>query len=169
MHVEVLFDPLLPWPAVVAFAAAAAALLARKLVARHPGAALRFLLVFALLGAIANPSLKREIRESRDDVVVIVEDRSASMEVGGRTVDLELAAAQLKEDIEALGRIEVEMAVFRNGGEAEGSAIFAALTGALAGIDRTRPCRGDPDHRWSNPRFPAAGWLPVPAACPDCR
>ncbi len=138
MHVEILFDPLLPWPAIAAFAAAAAVLLARKLGARHPGAALRLLLVLSLLGAIANPSLKREVRESRDDIVVLVEDRSASMEVGARTADLELAAAELKEEIEALGRIEVERAVFRNGGGAKGSAIFAALAEALAGIDRTR-------------------------------
>ena len=138
MHFEVLFDPLLPWPAILAIGAAAAVLLARRLGARHPGAALRLLLVLALLGAIANPSLKREIRESRDDVVVVVEDRSGSMQVGARTADLESAAAELVEDIEALGRIKVERAVFRNGREAEGSAIFATLAEALAGIDRAR-------------------------------
>ena len=138
MHLEVLFDPLLPWLAILVLAAIAAVLLTRGLLVRHPGVILRLLVLLVLLGAIANPSLKQEIREYHDDIVLVLEDRSASMEIGERTAEAEFAVAELKKGIEALGDIEIKEAVFRNGRDAEDSSIFTALSEALADLDRSR-------------------------------
>ena len=136
MQFGILFDPLLPLPATAALASVSAALLARNFAAKRSGAALRLLALAALLLGLANPSLKREIREPLEDIIVILEDRSDSMKIGGRDNAAAAAAAELQSRLEGLGGFEIRNAIVPNGDG--GTEAFAALSESLAGADRDR-------------------------------
>ncbi len=140
MHLAVLIDPLLPWPAILVLAAAAAALMAHKAFSRHPGVLLRSVVLLVLMGALVNPSLNREIREYHDDIVVVVEDRSTSQEIGGRIGELETAVSEVGAGIERHGGVDIETVEFRNaaGSGRDGTTVFTALAEVLAGLDRSR-------------------------------
>ena len=101
MNAELDFAPLLPMEALAALAALSLAAVVLCLWRGAPGWALRALAALALLTALANPSLRQELRDPLPDVAIVVTDASASNAIDGRA-----AQTQGTEDGAALrGRV----------------------------------------------------------------
>ncbi len=101
--------------------------------ARSPRQLWPRLLIAALAALIvANPVTRNEIREPSDDIALILEDRSGSMDIGGRTSEVEAAVAALRRTTDG---IDWRVAQIR---EEPGAATMmgAAADAALAGISR---------------------------------
>ncbi len=81
---SIVFDPLLPWPVLAALAALALAGVALALWRGLAGWALRGLAALVLLAALAGPVYQVEDRAPLTDIVVMLEDDSASQSPGDR-------------------------------------------------------------------------------------
>ncbi|TNC74928.1 hypothetical protein [Rubellimicrobium roseum] len=129
---QIVFDPLLPWPAiwiaVILFDVAVILAAFRRL----SGWWLRGLAGIALLLALLNPSLQDEEREPLTDIVVAVVDESASQRVSDRAEQSAQALAHL--EAEVAGRENTELRVVRVGDDEGdgGSLVLGALAEALA-------------------------------------
>jgi hypothetical protein len=130
---SIAFAPPLPFPAMVALALAALALVALT-AWRRPGAALlRALACALLLVALAGPSLVRENRRPLKDVVALVLDRSESNQIGERPSQTQAAGAELAKRLAALDNVEVRtVETPRSDPDNRGTQLFAALHSALA-------------------------------------
>ena len=134
----VIFDPLLPWPAIAALAAAAAALVALALARRLSGWWLRGLSAAALLGALANPSLQEEDRTPLTDIVIAVVDESSSQRIGDRAAQSAEALAAVEAEVAAIGNTELRVVRVPDAAGDGGSPVMTALAEALAGEPRAR-------------------------------
>ncbi len=134
--VALAFEPHLPWPVLAALAGLVLLATLYGLVRRARGTGLRLLFAALLLAALANPVLRREERAPLDDVVVLALDRSPSQRSTGRLGQVEEAAAQLRERLATLGRIEIKEIELRGG--PEGTRLLAPLDEALGQLDRAR-------------------------------
>jgi hypothetical protein len=133
------FSPLLPWPilGVIALVAAVFALL--NLAARLRGALLRGLALALFVLALANPSVSREEREILPNVVAMVVDRSASQSLGERTAETNAARDALVERFKGLKNVELRVVeAGADGTETDGTALFGALSSALADVPPER-------------------------------
>ena len=94
--------PLVPlW--LVALAALVALLVAGFALWRGmAGWVLRGLALAALAAALAGPQMLRTERQALDDIVILVDDRSASQELGTRTAQTDAALARLEGQLAAL-------------------------------------------------------------------
>ena len=81
---EIVFDPLLPWPVIWALGAVALASVALALWRGMPGWALRFFAGLVLVAALTQPSFQEEDRAPLSDIVLLLEDQSASQRLGDR-------------------------------------------------------------------------------------
>ena len=96
MNAALDLSPILPLWALAALAAVSAVTVALALWRGSPGWALRGLAALALLAALAEPVLRRELRDPLPDVAVVVIDESASNAIDGRdetTAEMEAALA----------------------------------------------------------------------------
>jgi hypothetical protein len=133
------FAPLLPWPAIVALALVAAVLALANLAARLRGAVLRALALALFVVALMNPTVSREERDTLPNVVAVVTDRSASQSLADRTQQTEAVRAALAERLKGLGDTEVRMIeAGANGTDADGTALFGALSNGLADVPPDR-------------------------------
>lgn len=144
MNAELDFAPLLPPSLLIGLAvlSLAAVILCAVLGAR--GWALRGLAALALLAAIANPALRRELRDPIPDVAILVVDDSASNLIDGRDVQTAEAEAALTEALTRLGAdpaAPMDVRVVRTAPRAEGVAgadqgtrMLSALEGAAAEV-----------------------------------
>lgn len=82
---SIVFDPLLPWMFIAVLAALAAFGIALALWRGLQGWALRALAALVVLGALAQPSYQVEDRAPLSNIVLIVEDKSASQSLGDRS------------------------------------------------------------------------------------
>ena len=89
--VSVAFDPLLPWPVLIALGAAGLVLVLLGLRGRARGLLWRFLSVVVVLAALANPALIEEQRKPIADVALVVTDDSDSMAIGDRHTQVQAA------------------------------------------------------------------------------
>ncbi len=135
---QMVFDPLLPWPAIWAVAAAAAALVAFALWRGLPGWWLRGLSAVALLAAIAQPSIQTEERRGLSDIVILIIDESASQMIADRAEQTAAAVARIEAEIAALPGTELRKVVVTDGAEDGGTLALTALAQALAEEPRTR-------------------------------
>ncbi|MGY6532913.1 hypothetical protein [Glycocaulis sp.] len=90
----------------------------------------------ALIAALANPALVREIREPLSDILLVVRDTSPSMEVGNREENARNAAAHLERFAEAddgLELVEVD-----GGSSPDGTRLIETMRAGLADIPRNR-------------------------------
>ena len=94
--VSVAFDPLLPWPVLIALGAVGLVLVLLGLRARARGTLWRWLAVIVVLAALANPSLIEEQRKPIADVALVVTDDSDSMAIGDRRTQVQAAREALK-------------------------------------------------------------------------
>ncbi|SOD96082.1 hypothetical protein [Caenispirillum bisanense] len=134
---DIVFAPVIPWPALAALAAVGLVLFLWGLVRRARGTLVRAIPVAALLAAVANPQVVQEDRRPLPDVAVVVVDESLSQRVGDRESQTALAVQQLTERLQ--GDESLEVRVERVGSTLEsGTRLFEALSRATADVPRRR-------------------------------
>lgn len=109
--VSVAFDPLLPWPVLIALAAVGLVLVLLGLRARARGLLWRSLAVVVVLAALANPALIEEQRKPIADIALVVTDDSDSMAIGDRHTQAQAAREALKKKLSQQEGLEVREAV----------------------------------------------------------
>ncbi len=134
----VIFDPLIPWPflAVVAVVALGGVVLA--LWRGLSGWALRALAAWVILGALSGPVYQVEDRAPLTDIVLMIEDESASQTLSDRAEQTAQAANDLATEIEARDNTELRRIQVGDGDGDEGTQVMAALNAALAEEPRAR-------------------------------
>jgi len=120
------------WAAVVAAVLLVTALLFR----RTRGAVLRAVALAALIGALANPTLRQEERESLSNIAIVVTDESTSQTIGGRPEQTATIRADLEAKLARIPGLEVKwISSSKPTGEgASGTNLFADLNRALANV-----------------------------------
>ena len=134
----VVFDPLLPVWLIAALGALALAGLALAIWRRLAGRALRALAIVVLLGALSGPAYRQEERTPLSDIVLLVEDRSASQSLAARAEDTETAAGTLAARLDARENTEVRRVTVGDAPDNGGSRVMSALAEAMAELPRGR-------------------------------
>ncbi|KUF10634.1 glutamine amidotransferase [Pseudoponticoccus marisrubri] len=135
---QIVFDPLLPWAAIVVLAVLALSGVALALWRGLSGWALRGLAAVVLIGALAQPSFQQEERATLNDIVLMLVDESASQRLAERAGVTSAAADQLESTLAARPNTEIRRIPV---GDAEGDAgtqLMTALSNALAEEPRGR-------------------------------
>lgn len=136
--VSLSFAPLLPWPVIAALMALAAAMLAVSLWRGLRGWALRGFAAAVLIAAIAQPALQREDRQPLSDIVILLEDRTASNRLDARGAQTAAAADALAASLAARPNTEVRRIDLPDAAGNAGTELGAALAEALAAEPRAR-------------------------------
>ena len=124
------FDPALPWPLIAGVAALALLGAVWALWRGLPGWVLRGLAGIAAAVALAGPVIERGVRQSLSDIVILIDDRSASQGLPGRGAQADAAVAQLSAQLSALPGGELRRVTV--GDDADGTLLGTAMTRALA-------------------------------------
>ncbi|MBO9099072.1 MULTISPECIES: hypothetical protein [unclassified Rhizobium] len=134
------FQPFLPWPVIIVFAAVVAVIAAFAIWRRLRGAWLRALAALALLVALANPLLMQEDRDRLSTIVPVIIDRSQSQLTPERIKMTNDALAQLKDRLAAFPRIEPRYVEAKDTAETDAPAtrLFSALAGAIGDVPPAR-------------------------------
>ncbi|MGJ8603137.1 MAG: glutamine amidotransferase [Marivita sp.] len=135
---SIVFDPLLPWIFIAVLAALATIGIALALVRGLQGWALRALAALVVLAALAQPSYQIEDRAPLSDIVLIVEDQSASQSLGDRLGDTTNAAVALAAQLNARDNTEIRRIVVGDGDGDTGTLLMSAVSDALAEEPRGR-------------------------------
>ncbi|MFP4237783.1 MAG: hypothetical protein ACLFRZ_00640 [Rhodosalinus sp.] len=135
---NILFDPLVPlW----LIAAGGAAVLVAVILAAWRGLsgwALRGLAGLVILAALAQPSWQQEDRAPLSDIVLLVEDRTASQRLAERAATTAEAAEALAQEIASRPGTEVRRVTVPDGEGDEGTLLMTAVSEALAREPRAR-------------------------------
>ncbi len=134
----VVFDPLLPVWLIAALGALALAGLGLAIWRGLAGRALRALAMVVLLGALSGPAYRQEERTPLSDIVLLVEDRSASQSLAARAEDTETAAGTLAARLDARENTEVRRVTVDDAPDNGGSRVMSALAEAMAELPRGR-------------------------------
>ncbi len=134
----VIFDPIIPWPVLAVVASVAAAGIVLALWRGLSGWALRGLAALVMIAALAGPVYQIEDRAPLTDIVLMIEDESASQTLSDRPDQTAIAAEALAETIAARENTELRRVQVGDGDGDEGTRIMAAVTGALAEEPRAR-------------------------------
>lgn len=135
---SLVFAPLLAWPLLAGAAALVLALLGLALWRGLKGWALRALAAAVLLAALAQPSLQQAETTPLSDIVVLLDDRSASQGLAPRPGQTSEAVARLSAAVAALPNTELRRVTLPDGTANEGTRLGAALAEALAAEPRGR-------------------------------
>ena len=135
---SVIFDPLIPWPVLVVIGSIALAATVLALWRGLSGWALRGLAALVLLAALAGPVYQIEDRAPLTDIVLMIEDESASQTLSDRAEQTAQAAEALTAEIEARDNTELRRITVGDGDGDEGTQVMAALNAALAEEPRAR-------------------------------
>ncbi|MCR9109542.1 hypothetical protein [Marivita sp. XM-24bin2] len=135
---SIVFDPLLPWMFIAVLAALAALGVALALWRGLQGWALRALAALVVLAALAQPSYQIEDRAPLSNIVLIVEDKSASQSLGDRLNDTTNAAVSLAAQLNARDNTEIRRIEVRDGEGDTGTLLMSAVSDALAEEPRGR-------------------------------
>lgn len=127
-----ILDPLLPVWLIAGLAALAAAGLALAIWRGLSGWAFRALAGLVLLAALLGPVYQQEDRTPLSDIVLIVEDQSASQRLGDRADATAQAAETLAARLEARENTEVRRVRVPDASENGGTLAMTALAQALA-------------------------------------
>ncbi len=130
------FDPLLPWPLVGGVAALAVLVMLWSLWRGLRGWFWRGLAGLAAAAALAGPALESGVRNMLSDIVILLDDRSASQSLPGRSEQADAAIEELTRQLNALPGTEIRRVTV--GDDPDGSLIGTALTRALAAEPQTR-------------------------------
>ncbi len=134
----VIFDPLIPWPFLAAVALIAMSGVVLALWRGLSGWALRGLATLIILGALSGPVYQVEDRAPLTDIVLMIEDESASQTLSDRAEQTAQAANDLATEIEARDNTELRRIQVGDGDGDEGTQVMAALNAALAEEPRAR-------------------------------
>ena len=129
---SVLFDPLLPWWLIAALGGILAAGIALALLRGLSGWALRGLAGLVLVAALAGPSYQQEDRDPLSDIVLMIEDESASQTLGDRAAMTGDAADTLADRLDARENTELRRITVQDGPDNSGTRLMTALSDALA-------------------------------------
>ncbi|QBF29827.1 hypothetical protein [Thalassococcus sp. S3] len=138
MNGTVLFDPLLPWPVLAIVGAIAVVAIGLALWRGLSGWALRGLAALIILAALTGPVYQEEDRAPLTDIMVMLEDESASQQLSDRAEQTETAANQLAAAIEARDNTELRRVTVRDGEGNSGTELMTALNDVLAEEPRAR-------------------------------
>ena len=135
---QIVFDPLLPWPAIIALGVLALLGAALALWRGLRGWPLRFFAGFVLVAALTQPSFQEEDRAPLTDIVLMVVDKSASQRLADRLQVTEDAADTLQARIEARPNTEIRRIEVGDGEGDTGTQLMTALSTAMAEEPRGR-------------------------------
>lgn len=138
MTQSIVFDPMVPLALLIAAAVVVFAGLVLGLWRRLAGAWLRALAGLVVIAALAGPSLQREERATLDDIVVIVNDESASQKLGERAVNSDDASARLESQLSERAGTQVVRVDVPDGDGDAGTQLLSALSDALAELPQSR-------------------------------
>ncbi len=133
-----IFDPLIAWPLLAAIAVAAMAGVGLALWRGLTGWALRALAALALLAALSGPVYQIEDRQALSDIVVLIEDQSASQSLAGRPGQMQQAAGLLAAALAGRPNTEVRRIRVPDGEGDAGTLLMGTLAEALAQEPRSR-------------------------------
>ncbi|MCH9766064.1 MAG: hypothetical protein K0U34_08750, partial [Alphaproteobacteria bacterium] len=127
------FSPLISEPLLWLAAGVAGVLVAILFLRRAPGAALRALALLAILGALSNPSLRQEERDSLTNIAIVVTDESASQSLEQRARAAKLIQESLKERLAKIPNLKVKWVTGARpaDGGPRGTQLFQDLNAAL--------------------------------------
>ena len=129
---EIVFDPLLPWLVWGFLAAVAAAACGVALWRGLSGWALRSIGAVIVLAALAGPTWQVEDRAPLSDIVLMIEDRSASQRLSDRAAQTDDAAEALANRLGARENTELRRLTVGDTEGDGGTRIMTALASALA-------------------------------------
>ncbi|MGX0878613.1 hypothetical protein ACSSV4_003314 [Roseovarius sp. MBR-154] len=135
---SVIFDPLLPVWLIAALAVLVAAGLSLALLRGLSGWAFRALAGLVVLGALLGPAYQQEDRAPLSDIVLLVEDESASQGLADRGAMTRETADTLAAQLEARENTEVRRVPVPDAPENGGTLAMTALAQAMAEEPRGR-------------------------------
>lgn len=134
----VFFDPLLPWPAIIALGALALVSCGLAIWRQLAGWSLRGLAAIVLVIALAQPAIQQEDRVPLTDIVILAIDKTASQRLDDREIRTQQAADTLEDRLIAQGEIEVRRVNVPDAVDNMGSQVMGAINDALAEEPRNR-------------------------------
>lgn len=129
---NIIFDPILPWSLLVTIAGLSALGIILAVSRGLSGWALRGLAALVILGALAGPAYRQENRAPLSDIVLLVDDRSASQALAERKDQTDAAVAALEARLAARPNTEVRRITVGDGINNAGSEVMTAVAEALA-------------------------------------
>jgi hypothetical protein len=135
---QIVFDPLIPWVLLYVVAGIACAGVILALIRGLNGWALRGLAALVVLGALMAPSYQQEDRAPLTDIVMLLDDNSASQSLSDRPAQRADATEVLAERIAARPNTEVRRITVNDGEGDAGTQLMTALSSALAEEPRAR-------------------------------
>ncbi|NQY61839.1 hypothetical protein [Cognatishimia sp.] len=132
MNNTILFEPLISWQILYVLAAALALVVAFAAWRGLSGWALRALGTLAILAALSGPVLHREDRAPLSDIVLLIEDASASQSLGKRQGQTAEAMAALEQSLTARRNTEVRRITLNDGEGDAGTELMNSISQALA-------------------------------------
>ncbi|TDK51057.1 hypothetical protein [Antarcticimicrobium luteum] len=134
----IVFDPLIPWPVLAVLAALSLAAVALALWRGLTGWALRLLAAVVIAGALSGPGYQLEDRAPLTDIVLMLEDESASQSLSDRPDQLSAAAEALAAQLSARPNTDLRRVRVPDGAGDAGTELMTALSTALAEEPRGR-------------------------------
>ncbi|MHA6264099.1 hypothetical protein ACXYMO_12920 [Arenibacterium sp. CAU 1754] len=128
----VIFDPLIAWPLLIALAAISLAAVILAVWRGLSGWALRGLAALVVLAALAGPVYQTEDRKPLTDIVVLLEDESASQGLSDRPTQMSEALDALTRDLAGRDNTEVRSVTVPDGEGDAGTQMMVALNEVLA-------------------------------------
>ena len=138
MTASVIFDPLLPLWLIAVLAVLVSAGVVLALRRGLSGWALRALAALVVLAALTGPVYQQEDREPLSDIVLLVEDQSASQSLSDRTTQTTQAAEALAQRLQTRDNTEVRRITVPDGQDNSGTELMSALAEAMAEEPRGR-------------------------------
>ena len=143
--IDIAFDPLVPWAILGVAGLVGVLLVSAGFWRRASGMGWRLGALFALLVALANPTLVNEDRKPKPDVAVIVVDESPSQKIGGRADATAAALTRITADLAVMRDLEVRtIRVSGNRGapasgrSRDGTRLLEAVSRAVSDIPKRR-------------------------------
>ncbi|MEP1612980.1 MAG: hypothetical protein ABJL72_13800 [Roseobacter sp.] len=135
---QMLFDPLVPWILLIVLAVLVIAGVVLAATRGLSGWALRGMAALVILAALTGPSYQQEDRAPLSDIVLVIEDESASQKLSDRAEQTRTAADTLADRINARSNTEVRRISVLDGDGDAGTQLMTALSKALAEEPRGR-------------------------------
>ncbi|MGJ8617257.1 MAG: hypothetical protein ACSHWS_10480 [Sulfitobacter sp.] len=138
MTATIVYDPLIPLSLLIVVAIVAVLSMLLAAIRGLNGWALRGLAALVVLGALAGPSYQQEERAPLSDIILLVNDNSASQELGNRTNQSAEAASAIAAQIAARPNTELRRVSVPDGAGDAGTEMMTAIADALAEEPRAR-------------------------------
>ncbi|MBD3665573.1 hypothetical protein [Sulfitobacter aestuariivivens] len=138
MTSTIVFDPLIPWSLFSVVIIIALMMIILAILRGLNGWALRGLAAAVVIGALAGPSYQQEDRAPLNDIVLLVEDETASQRLGDRAAQTRTTADALAAEITARPNTDIRRITVPDGAGDAGTQLMTTLAEALAEEPRAR-------------------------------